>query len=75
MWWHKSIEKKEIINIDGKKYKAIKIKSLSKFPGVDDKKDKFIYFWLSDDNSRKLLKVELKIKIGTAVGELVEYQR
>ncbi|MBT6325587.1 MAG: DUF3108 domain-containing protein, partial [Bdellovibrionales bacterium] len=68
-------EKKEIINIDGKKYKAIKIKSLSKFPGVDDKKDKFIYFWLSDDNSRKLLKVELKIKIGTAVGELVEYQR
>lgn len=68
-------EKKEVINIDGKKYNAIKIKSLSKFPGVDDKKDKFIYFWLSDDNLRKLLKVQLKIKIGTAVGELVEYHR
>lgn len=63
----------EVINVDGKDVRAVKIKAETHFPGVL-KKSGDIYFWYGTDPERRLLKFQAKIKIGSIYGELVEYK-
>lgn len=65
-------ERIEEIYVNGKDYKAIRINAETRFPGVLEKKGD-ILFWYSADESRKLLKFEADVKIGSVSGELVEY--
>ncbi len=63
----------ETITIMDKEYKAYRIKAVTKFPGVLKKRGD-ITFWFSADETRKILKFEAKIKIGSVYGELVEFE-
>ena len=67
------VEKKEKIKIMGKWTRAIRIAAETRFPGVLKKKGD-ILFWYSDDDRKKLLKFQAKVKIGSVEGELVEYR-
>lgn len=65
-----SIEEKEIMN---KKISALKIKAETYFPGVKKKKGD-ITLWMSNDESRRVLKYTANVKIGTVRGLLVRYE-
>jgi hypothetical protein len=61
------------ILVKGKEVPAIKVKAETHFPGVLSKKGD-ISFYYSDDNERRILKFEAKVKIGTILGELTKYE-
>ncbi len=67
------VVERETINTDIGKIKAIKIKPeitvKGAFKPVGD-----IYIWLSDDERKVPLRIESKIKIGTIVSEIIDYQ-
>lgn len=73
--WILKAEVDEIENIEvmGKTISAYKIKAETQFPGVL-KKSGDINFWYSADESKKLLRFEAKVKIGTVKGILTQYQ-
>jgi hypothetical protein len=62
----------ETITIMNKEIKSIKLRCETHFPGVLQKSGD-INFWYSADESRRLLKFQAKVKIGSINGELVEY--
>lgn len=63
----------ETIDVMDTETSAIKIKAETHFPGVL-KKSGDIFFWYSNDDLRKLLKFQAKVKIGSLQGEIVEYK-
>lgn len=63
----------ETIRIMNKDVPSIRVDAQTIFPGVMKKKGK-ITFWYSNDEARKLLKFEAKIKIGAIKGELIQYK-
>jgi hypothetical protein len=63
----------ELTSVNGKDTKAIKIKAETHFPGVLQKSGD-INFWYAADESRRLLKFQAKVKLGSIFGELVEYK-
>lgn len=63
----------ETIDIMGRDVKAFKIAAETKFPGAL-KKSGDIFFWFATDSSRRLLKFEGKVKIGSIHGELVKFR-
>lgn len=62
------------ITVAGQTFSAIKIKAETHFPGVLKKRGDII-FWFSNDEYRRLLKFEAKIKIGSVKGHLVKYEK
>lgn len=63
----------ETIDVMDKETSAIKIKAETHFPGVL-KKSGDIFFWYSNDELRRLMKFQAKVKIGSLHGEMVEYK-
>jgi hypothetical protein len=63
----------EMITVMDKEVNAIKIKAETHFPGVLQKSGD-ILFWYSADETRKLLKFQAKVKLGSIFGEMVEYR-
>lgn len=51
---------------------AIRVKAETHFPGVLKKRGDIV-FWYSKDDTRKLLKFQAKIKIGSIEGQLFDY--
>ncbi len=64
--------KRETIDIMGKNISAFKVAAETKFPGAL-KKSGDIFFWFAADTSRRLLRFEGKVKIGSIHGELVKF--
>lgn len=64
-------EKKETIETEAGEFKAIKIKALITSRGALTPAGN-IYFWLSDDNRKIILRIVAEIKIGKLVSEVVE---
>jgi hypothetical protein len=62
----------EEVRINKKWMMAIRVEGSNHFPGKKKKKGNMI-FWFSNDDARKLLKIEGEIKIGSIEGELVRY--
>lgn len=74
MWVLKAeVAAHEKIRIGKKTYDAIKMKAETRYPGVLKKRGD-INFWYSNDDKRKILKFEAKIKIGTVEGVLTDYE-
>ncbi|MBC7540318.1 MAG: DUF3108 domain-containing protein [Bacteriovorax sp.] len=63
----------ETISVNGTDIKAFRLKAETHFPGVLQKSGD-INFWYSADETRKLVKFQAKVKIGSIYGELVEYK-
>ena len=63
----------EMISVNGTDLKAYRLKAETHFPGVLQKSGD-INFWYSADETRKLVKFQAKVKIGSIYGELVEYK-
>lgn len=63
----------EIITVNEKDVKGIRVKAETHFPGVLQKSGD-INFWYSAEDVRKLLKFQAKVKLGSIYGELVEYK-
>ena len=63
----------ETISVNSKDVKAYKLQAETHFPGVLQKSGD-INFWYATDESRRLLKFQAKVKIGSIFGELVEYK-
>ena len=66
------VEGVESLKVAGKWEDAIRINAETHFPGVLEKKGD-IRFWYSSDKSRRLLKFQADVKIGSIKGDLVEY--
>lgn len=66
-------ERSEVIEIMDKDVKAIRLEAQMLFPGLMKKKGR-ITFWYSNDEVRRILKFEAKVKIGSIEGELVDYK-
>ena len=64
-------EKKETIQTDAGEFKAVKIKALITSRGALTPTGN-IYFWLSDDPRRIILRIVAEIKIGKLVSEVIE---
>jgi hypothetical protein len=64
-------EKKEVIDTDAGEFKAIKIKALILSRGALAPTGN-IYFWLSDDERKIILRIVAEIKIGKLISEVVE---
>ena len=56
-----------------KDVEAIRIKAETSFPGVLKKRGDII-FWYSNDQTKRVLKFEAKVKIGSIEGLLVGYK-
>ena len=63
----------EIISVNGSDVNAFRLKAETHFPGVLQKSGD-INFWYSADETRKLVKFQAKVKLGSIYGELVEYK-
>lgn len=63
----------ETISVNGDDIRAYRLKAETHFPGVLQKSGD-INFWYSADATRKLVKFQAKVKIGSIYGELVEYK-
>jgi hypothetical protein len=66
------VDEVEEIEVMGEDTMAIKLRVETHFPGVLAKTGN-IFFWFSDDDKKRLLRFDAKVKIGTISGELVEY--
>lgn len=67
------VDTNDIIRIGDEKINAIKIKAETHFHGVLKKRGDIV-FWYSNDDVRKLLKFNAKVKLGSIDGEMVDYQ-
>ena len=68
--------KRENISIDGKSYRAIKLQvSMRPWKTTKKKKKRPILIWLSDDETRKILRFDAHVKLGRVRGSLVGYKR
>lgn len=67
------VDKVDNIKVMDKWVDALKIKAETHFPGVL-KKSGDINFWYSAGDTKRLLKFEAKVKIGSIEGELIEYK-
>ena len=66
------VEGRETIDTElGKKMKAVRIHATTRYTG-ETLKSGDLYFWFSDDEHRKLLKAQAKIKIGSVTADIVE---
>jgi len=65
------VEGREEIRTSKGRKKAIKVHATTQYSG-DHLKSGELYFWFSDDESRTLLKVQAKIKIGSVTAEIVD---
>ncbi len=63
----------EEIKVKGESVKAIKIDAETRFPGILKKRGD-INFWFSADETRRILKFEAKVKLGTIYGELARFK-
>ncbi|HAZ14039.1 MAG: hypothetical protein A2X86_17125 [Bdellovibrionales bacterium GWA2_49_15] len=63
------------VNVMGKTYSAVMMRVTNNIPGVDDTKKDDMEIWFSADENRILLKFKTKIKLGSAEGEIVQYDR
>ena len=63
----------ESISVNGSDIQAYRLKAETHFPGVLQKSGD-INFWYSTDETRKLVKFQAKVKLGSIYGELVEYK-
>ena len=68
-----SAEKKETIETEAGQFKAIKIKALITSRGALTPAGN-IYFWLSDDSRKIILRIVAEIKIGKLVSEVTEIE-
>ena len=68
---------KEDIKIGDKTYKAILVEpDLGNLRGIFKKDPSAkLQIWLSDDSDRPVLRIKTKIKHGTFIADLVDYQR
>lgn len=65
------IDKKETLSIMGQDIEALKIKASTKYQG-DTLKSGDITFWFSNDEKRDLLKLRIKVKLGSILLEKVK---
>jgi len=65
------VEGREEIKTSRGRKKAIKVHATTQYSG-DHLKSGELFFWFSDDESRTLLKVQAKIKIGSVTAEIVD---
>ncbi len=65
------VEGREQLQTEKGSYKAVRIHATTQYTG-DHLKSGDLYFWFSDDPSRKLLKARAKIKIGSVTADMVE---
>lgn len=65
------VEGREIIETVKGRKKAIRIHATTKYTG-DHLKSGDLYFWISDDEHRNLLRVRAKIKIGSVTADIVD---
>ncbi|MEL7535075.1 MAG: DUF3108 domain-containing protein, partial [Bacteroidota bacterium] len=66
--------KREVIEVDGKKFKAIKFKLLIDESGmVTD--GSTIVFWISDDFNKVPLRIESDLMIGSLRADLIEWKQ
>lgn len=65
------VEGRETIETEKGKRKAIRIHATTKYTG-EHLKDGDMYFWISDDEKRILLKAKAKIKIGSVTADIVD---
>ncbi|MFN0203430.1 MAG: DUF3108 domain-containing protein [Bacteroidia bacterium] len=65
--------KRETISVEGKKYKALKMKLLIEESGLVTDKSK-INFWVSDDENKVPLRIEAELAIGSIKIDLMETQ-
>lgn len=63
----------ETISVNGADTRAYRLKAETHFPGVLQKSGD-INFWYSMDESKRLLKFQAKVKLGSIYGDLVEYK-
>ncbi len=66
-----SVEGRESIQTKDGLRKVIKIHATTKFKG-DHLKDGDMYLWFSDDETKSLIKIKAKIKIGSITADLVD---
>ena len=73
--WLLKIEvmEEENLSVNGEDIKALRLKAETHFPGVLQKSGD-INFWYSADDTRKLVKFQAKVKLGSIYGDLVEYK-
>lgn len=65
------VEGREKIETELGKKSAIRVHATTKYSGETLKSGE-LYFWFSDDNQRKLLKAQAKIKIGSVTADIVD---
>lgn len=72
--WLMKVEvlKRETVEVGDKKYKAVKLKAITKYSGEMAKRGT-MHIWLSDDKYRKFLKFDSELKFGTVTGSLSKY--
>lgn len=63
--------KKETLSTNAGEFKAIQIKAQIVSRGALEQAGE-MYFWISDDEHKYVLRIEAKIKIGTLVSEVIE---
>jgi hypothetical protein len=63
----------ETISVNGNDLLAFRLKAETHFPGVLQKSGD-INFWYASDETRRLVKFQAKVKIGSIFGELIEYK-
>lgn len=67
------VEQIEEISIMKKRVPAYRVRAVTRFPGVLERRGD-ILFWFSADEQKKLLKFRASVKIGAIEGELIEYK-
>lgn len=65
--------KRETITVEGKKFKALKMKLLIMESGMITDGSK-IHFWISDDENKIPLRIETELAIGSIKADLMEYK-
>lgn len=63
---------REKIKVAGEVVSALRLKAITQYPGVLEKKGT-TEFWFSDSPEHRFLKFKAKIKLGTVTGEMVSY--
>jgi hypothetical protein len=65
--------KRETVNVDGHKYKALKMKLLIEEAGIITDGSK-VHFWISDDENKIPIRIEAELAIGSVKADLIEYK-
>jgi hypothetical protein len=65
------VEAREVIEVDDKDQKAIRVHMITKYTG-ETLKSGDMMLWFSDDSTKKLIKAKAKIKLGSITAEMVD---